>query len=202
VRRIGILLAGCGRYDGTDAREALQLAAALERAGHRVVFMAPDTQQDGVVDHSTGELDEAADGRNVLAESARLTGGAVRDVSGVIPEELDGLVIPGGAGVVRNLCLSDRGPLGGGDPIPPVRRLLDALREKNAPVAGLGLARVVLLRHAGVSLADAGELPPPGQIVREGDGSVLYASGMMSGGSPAEIAAGIERLVAALGELL
>jgi enhancing lycopene biosynthesis protein 2 len=199
MRRIGILLAGCGRYDGSDIRETVLLATALEKAGYRTLYLAPDIPQNAVFDHATGEKDEGAPIRGVLEEAARLAGGAVRDATEVLPSELDGLVIPGGAGVVANLCEKGERMLGGGEPIPAVRRLLDAMAGRGAPVAGLGLARIPLLRHHEIPLDEAGEIPAAGEVAEEADGAFLYLSGTMGGDSLADLSTGIDRLVAALG---
>lgn len=73
MKTIGILLSGCGVYDGVEIHEAVLTLLALDRKGAKVVCMAPDIDQYHVVDHLTGEATEEK--RNVLIESARITGG-------------------------------------------------------------------------------------------------------------------------------
>src|SRR2546422_6588011 len=66
---IGVLLGGCGYYDGTDVHEAVFTLFAIEAAGERAILVAPDIAQERTVDHLSG--DEVPDARNVLRESAR-----------------------------------------------------------------------------------------------------------------------------------
>ena len=70
MTRIGVLLSGCGLYDGSEIHEAVLTLLALDRAGAEIVCMAPDTDQYHVVNHMTQEVMEEK--RNVLVESARI----------------------------------------------------------------------------------------------------------------------------------
>ncbi len=54
-KKVGVLLAGCGVYDGTEIHEAVLTLLALDRAGAEVVCMAPDMEQFHVVNHLTRE---------------------------------------------------------------------------------------------------------------------------------------------------
>src|SRR3989442_13940782 len=54
MARIGLLLSGCGRYDGTEVHEAVLAALALDRLGARVAVLAPAVAPPGTVDHATG----------------------------------------------------------------------------------------------------------------------------------------------------
>jgi enhancing lycopene biosynthesis protein 2 len=96
MARVGVVLSGCGVYDGAEIHEAVFTMLALDEAGAEVVFLAPDVEQMHVVDHARGER------RNVLAESARIARGKVVELSQA--GELDALVFPGGFGVAKNLC--------------------------------------------------------------------------------------------------
>jgi enhancing lycopene biosynthesis protein 2 len=101
--KVGVVLSGCGVYDGAEIHESVITLLALDRAGAEVVCMAPDVPQMHVVDHRTGEVAEG-ETRNVLTESARIARGEIRDVKDVSADELDALIIPGGFGAAKNLC--------------------------------------------------------------------------------------------------
>ncbi len=101
MSRIGVVLSGCGVYDGSEVHEAVLTLLALERAGAEVIWMAPDVDQAHVVDHATGQVMEGV--RNVRVESARIARGPVRDIQEVAADELDGLIFPGGYGAAKNL---------------------------------------------------------------------------------------------------
>jgi hypothetical protein len=76
-KRIGVVLSGCGVYDGSEIHEAVFTLLAIDRAGAEAVCMAPDRDLDEV-NHLTGQPTGAR--RNVLVESARICLNAVYGV--------------------------------------------------------------------------------------------------------------------------
>ena len=76
MAKVGIVLAGCGVFDGSEIHEAVITLLALNRAGAKVVCMAPDMEQLHVVNHLTGNVAEG-ERRNVLVESARIARGEI-----------------------------------------------------------------------------------------------------------------------------
>ena len=102
-KKVGVILSGCGVYDGSEIHESVITLLALNRAGADVTVMAPDKNQMHVINHQTGEVAED-ESRNIMVESARIARGPVRDVATVQASEFDGLVLPGGFGAAKNLC--------------------------------------------------------------------------------------------------
>ncbi len=140
-KRIGVLLSGCGVYDGAEIHEAVLTLLALDRAGATIVCTAPDVGQMHVVNHLTGEV--TAETRNVLVESARIARGAIRDLKGLTAADLDGLIIPGGFGAAKNLSdFAVRGPEGGVNP--EVARILEEMTAAGKPVGAICIAPAVL----------------------------------------------------------
>ena len=145
--KIGVLLSGCGVYDGSEIHEAVLVLLALDRSGAEIVVCAPDVQQRVVVNHLDGQVQEGAE-RNVLVESARIARGKIRDVARVSADELDGLVLPGGFGVARNL--SDFAPRGAGCAVDPqVTRLVRDVHAQGKPLLALCIAPAVVARLLG-----------------------------------------------------
>jgi enhancing lycopene biosynthesis protein 2 len=101
--KVGVVLSGCGVYDGAEIHESVLTLLALDRAGAEIVCMAPDVPQMHVVDHRTGQP-VPGETRNVLTESARIARGEIRDVREVSADEIDALILPGGFGAAKNLC--------------------------------------------------------------------------------------------------
>ncbi len=101
-KRIGVILAGCGVYDGAEIHEAVLTLLAIDRAGQDAVIAAPNVMQAHVVNHLTGQTSEES--RNVLVEAARIARGKIRDLATVHAGELDAVVFPGGFGAAKNLC--------------------------------------------------------------------------------------------------
>ena len=147
AKKIGVLLAGCGVYDGSEIHEAVITLLALDRAGAEVVMCAPDVAQMHVVNHLTGEPEPGAT-RNVLVESARIARGKVRDVASVQAKELDGLILPGGFGAAKNLC--DFAVKGKDCTVhPEVARLVRDVHAQGKPVAAVCIAPALLARVLG-----------------------------------------------------
>jgi enhancing lycopene biosynthesis protein 2 len=141
-RKIGMVLSGCGAYDGSEIQEVVLALLAFDRRGVEVVACAPDAPQLHVVDHLTGRVDPAGV-RNVLVESARLTRGAIRDVAGVTANEIDGLFLPGGYGSAKNLCGI---AVNGTDRTvePEVARLIRDVHAQGKPIAAICIAPALL----------------------------------------------------------
>jgi enhancing lycopene biosynthesis protein 2 len=147
AKRIGVVLSGCGVYDGSEIHEAVLTLLALDRSGAEIVCMAPNIDQKEVVNHLSGEA-VAGERRNVLVESARIARGKIRDIKDVGIDELDGLAIPGGFGAAKNL--SDFAATGLDCQVNrDVRRLIKGLVIKGKPVAALCIAPVLLARVLG-----------------------------------------------------
>ncbi len=92
MKKIGVILSGCGVYDGSEIHEAVLTLLAISRSGAAVCF-APDKQQVDVINHLTGEA--MTETRNVLIEAARITRGEIRPLARADAAELDALIVPG-----------------------------------------------------------------------------------------------------------
>ncbi len=101
--KVAVLLAGCGHLDGAEIREAVLALLALDQHGAEVQCLALDAPQHHVVDHATGQVAEGQ-GRNCLAEAARIARGKVKSLAGASPSDYDALLMPGGYGVAKNHC--------------------------------------------------------------------------------------------------
>ena len=99
MAKVGVVLAGCGVYDGAEIHESVITMLALDRAGAEKIMMAPDIDQLHVINHLNGE--EMDEGRNVLVESARIARGDIKSLSEVHESDLDALIFPGGFGVAK-----------------------------------------------------------------------------------------------------
>ena len=141
--RIGVLLSGCGVFDGSEIHEAVLTMLALDRAGAEIVCMAPNTDQMHVINHLTQEV--TSEKRNVLVESARIARGDIKDIQGVSAAELDGLIIPGGFGAAKNLSdFAVKGP--DARVHPEVQRLLNEMSAAGKPIGAICIAPATLTK--------------------------------------------------------
>ena len=102
-KKVGVVLSGCGVYDGAEIHESVITLLALDKAGAKVICMAPDVSQMHVINHMKGEP-AAGENRNVLIESARIARGEIKNMKDVTATDLDALIFPGGFGAAKNLC--------------------------------------------------------------------------------------------------
>ncbi|RVE58291.1 hypothetical protein OJAV_G00207910 [Oryzias javanicus] len=102
AKRVAVVLAGCGVYDGSEIHEASAVLVHLSRGGATVQMFAPNIEQMHVINHLKGE--PAEEKRNVLVESARLARGNVQDLSKLSVKDHDAVIFPGGFGAAKNLC--------------------------------------------------------------------------------------------------
>jgi len=147
AKRIGVVLSGCGVYDGAEIHESVLTLLALDRRGAEAVVCAPDAVQMHVVNHLTGAVEEGAT-RNVLVEAARIARGEIRDVASVSSAELDGLILPGGFGAAKNLCdFAVKGKDCGVNP--EVARLVREVHAQGKPVAAVCIAPALVAKVLG-----------------------------------------------------
>jgi enhancing lycopene biosynthesis protein 2 len=101
MKKIAVVLSGCGVYDGAEIHEAVLTMLAIASQGAAYQIFAPDIEQHHVVNHLTGaEMDEH---RNVLVESARIARGDIKDLGEFKAEDFDAIIFPGGFGAAKNL---------------------------------------------------------------------------------------------------
>lgn len=143
---VGVLLSGCGVFDGSEIHEATSILIALDRRGAKVVCMAPAVPQAGVVNHATKQPDPH--GRSVFEESARIARGNIKDAATVSAAELDALIFPGGFGAVKNLCnFASAGTDCTVDP--QVKRLIEEMHDARKPIGLACIAPVLAAKVLG-----------------------------------------------------
>ena len=146
MKKVGVLLSGCGVNDGAEIHESVITMLALDRAGAEMVLMAPNIDQMHVVNHYTGqEMDEY---RNVLVESSRIARGNIKDMAEISANDMDALIILGGFGVAKNLC--DYAMAGPDCSInPDVYRLISELKLLNKPIGAICIAPAMMAKILG-----------------------------------------------------
>ncbi|MCV2963359.1 isoprenoid biosynthesis protein ElbB, partial [Escherichia coli] len=60
MKKIGVVLSGCGVYDGAEIHEAVLTLLAIARSGAQAVCFAPDKPQADVINHLPGAAVGAA----------------------------------------------------------------------------------------------------------------------------------------------
>ncbi len=142
-KKIGVLLSGCGVFDGTEIHESVLTLLFLDRAGAETICMAPNINQFHVINHLTGE--ETDERRNVLVESARIARGEIKDLKDINAAAMDALIIPGGFGAAKNLC--DFAVKGSDSTIDPeVKRIICDMIGAGKPIGAVCIAPTAVVR--------------------------------------------------------
>lgn len=141
--KIGVLLSGCGVYDGAEIHEAVFTLLAIEEAGAEAVCIGVDKEQHHVVNHMTGE--EQNEKRNMITEASRIARGDIKEINDVEPADIDMLVIPGGFGSAKSFTTwAIEGP--DGEVLPEVKLLLVNMVNIGKPVIALCVSPVVVAK--------------------------------------------------------
>ncbi len=152
MARIGVLLSGCGVFDGAEIHESVLTMLELDRHGCEMLLMAPDKPQMHVIDHRSGEI-MAGEERNCMVEAARIARGEISCMDDVDTQELDALVIPGGFGAAKNL--SDFA-VSGADAVvdSAVARVIREIHEQKKPICAVCIAPAVVAAALGDRLPE------------------------------------------------
>ena len=144
MKKIGVVLSGCGHQDGSEIHEAVFTLHALDKLDVDVIIMAPDMDQFHVINHLNGE-EEISESRNILVESARIARGEVVDVATISGQQLDALIFPGGTGMAKNIFDYSMAGINC-TIIPDVQRLVVELLEANKPLGAICIAPVMVAK--------------------------------------------------------
>lgn len=208
--KIGVILAGCGVFDGAEIHEATLTLYFLDKKGAQILVMAPDIQQKDVINHLTGEhMNEI---RNVLVEAARIARGNIKNIDDVKAEDIDGLIMPGGYGVAKNFSnFLEKGPQA--QTIPQVKRLLVDMFKAKKPIGAICISPVIVasaLREAHPTVTIGTDIDiaktiedmgarhlscPVDQMVVDEENKIVTTPAYMLGKSIKDVAEGIEKLV-------
>jgi enhancing lycopene biosynthesis protein 2 len=211
MKKIGVILSGCGVYDGAEIHEAVLTLLYLELAGAQAVCFAPDIDQHHVINHLTGNVvdDET---RNVLVESARIARGQITDLTEIDSFDLDGLIFPGGFGAAKNLCdYAFKGVEC--EVIPEVAHVINSFHLEGKPIGFMCITPVIAARlfddenieltigndtQTAADIVAMGAVhvdTPVDSIVVSSRGKIVSTPAYMLGPSISDVAKGIEALV-------
>jgi len=211
MKRVAVILSGCGVYDGSEIYETVLTLLNLDQLDASYQCMAPNIDQLHVINHRTGEV-ASGESRNVLTEAARLARGDIIDLAEASADDYDALIIPGGFGAAKNL--SDFAVNGSACRInDEVLRFAQAIHAAGKPVGLICIAPSMVPRIFGAgAVCTIGNDPDTAaaisamgglheectvsEVVIDTDRKVISTPAYMLAGSIGEAANGIARLVA------
>lgn len=217
MRKIGVILSGCGIYDGAEIHEAVLTLLALDIAGAKAVCLAPNIEQHHVINHLTGEV-VAGETRNVLVEAARISHGNITNLKKIDSLHLDALIIIGGYGAVKTLSDYE---LRGTDceVLPELTDAIASFFRAGKPIGFTSISPVIaalLLGRDGIELTIGNNrrivgdiealgaknvITPVEEAIVSSAGKIVSTSAYMQGPSIRHVAKGINELVRKVIEL-
>ena len=143
MKKFAVILAGCGRKDGSEINEAITLLLSIEQHHCEYQCFAPNRPQTEVIDHLTDK--QTKEKRNILTEAARLARSKILPVEEFKAEDFDGLLFSGGYGVAKNLC--NYAYKGAEMEVQPdVARAILEMHAAKKPIGGMCIAPVMFAK--------------------------------------------------------
>jgi len=146
MKKIAVVLAGNGVFDGAEIHEATLTLYAISKNNATYEIFAPNIKQHHVINHITGE--EMPEERNVLIEASRIARGKIKNLVEFKASDFDALIFPGGYGVAKNLCSfafeGDECSVNNN-----VEKAIRSMVEQGKPIGALCIAPVLLSKILG-----------------------------------------------------
>lgn len=144
MKKIAIILSGCGHKDGAEITEAVSLLVSLNQNGASATCFAPDMEFTAV-DFTNNK---AMEKRNVMIEAARIARGDIHDLKTLSAKNFDGLVFVGGFGAAKNLCnWAEKGAQC--QVLPDVERVIKDFHKASKPIGALCISPVIVAKVLG-----------------------------------------------------
>ena len=140
-KKIAVVLCGSGYLDGTEIRESVGALWALSDCGAQTQCFSPEGPQQEVVDHLTQS--SRSEVRQMQVEAARIARSELQVLSELNSSHFDGLAIPGGFGVAKNLC--DFAMKGESAQVSPqIEMLIRNFHQAQKPILALCISPILL----------------------------------------------------------
>lgn len=147
MKKIAIVLSGCGNKDGSEITEVVSLIIAISKLNAEYKFFAPSIE---IIPQSFIKNESSQTRRNILIESARIARGHIQDIKELNSNDFDALAFPGGSGAAEHLC--NWSSMGANcEVLPTVKKAIIEFNSQKKPIAAICIAPVLLARALGLS---------------------------------------------------
>ncbi|MDX2016825.1 MAG: isoprenoid biosynthesis glyoxalase ElbB [Planctomycetota bacterium] len=153
-KKVAVVLAGCGRGDGSEIHESVSALIHLSRHRAQYSCFAPDIAQSDVVNHVTGEPSKG-ETRNCMVEAARISRGQIAPLATLDVDAFDAVIFPGGFGAAKNLSTFARD---GAEcsVLPDVARVIKGFHASRKPIGLICIAPVLGAKVLGLASGGPG----------------------------------------------
>jgi enhancing lycopene biosynthesis protein 2 len=214
MKKFAVLLSGCGFKDGAEITESISTLIALSEANAEYRVFAPSGEFESV-NHATNQPGEK---RQMLAEAARIARGEIFDLKTLKASDFDGLILPGGYGAAKNLCLfATHGAKA--VVLPEVKNVIETFHAADKPIGAFCIAPAVValvLGNKGVTLTIGNDKETAKEIEKTGaqhaecdvedfitdrENKVVTTPAYMYNAKPHQVFTGIRRAVREIVEM-
>ena len=140
MKKVAVILSGCGFLDGAEITEAISTLIAIGQNGAEYKVFAPNKdvpETNHLTQQQTGQK------RNVMQEAARIARGDIQPVEKLKAQDFDALAFPGGFGAALHLCnFAEKGS--GGEIDAHVQRVVKEFHESGKPIAAICIAPAIM----------------------------------------------------------
>ena len=140
MKKIAVILSGCGYLDGAEITEAVSILVSIGQHGADYKCFAPNKEMvetNHLTQKSTGQ------NRNVLQEAARIARGEIQSLEDLKIQDFDALAFPGGFGAALHLCdFAQKGS--GGNVDSEVLRIVKEFHDSKKPIAAICIAPAIM----------------------------------------------------------
>ncbi len=145
MKKVAVILSGCGFLDGAEITEAISTLVAIGQQGAEYKVFAPNkdvAETNHLTQQPTGQT------RNVMQESARIARGDIQPLEDLQASDFDALAFPGGFGAALHLCnFAEKGS--GGEIDPQVARVVQDFHANRKPIAAICIAPAIMAMALG-----------------------------------------------------
>lgn len=145
MRKIAVILSGCGNKDGAEITEAISLLISLSQNGAQAMCFAPNIEFTALDFIKNEPLSTK---RNVLIEAARISRGEIQDLKNLDVNKYDGLAFVGGYGAAKNLSnWAEKGAQC--TVLPEIEKAIKDFHTASKPIAAICISPVIIAKVLG-----------------------------------------------------
>jgi enhancing lycopene biosynthesis protein 2 len=139
MKKIAVILSGCGFKDGSEVTESVSTLIALSR--HEVEYQVYSLNQETDTTHHLS--DEPLGKQNLLEASSRISRGRTKDLNELKSDYYDAIIFPGGYGAALHLCdFAKKGASCSVNPI--VRKIITTFHDEAKPIGAFCIAPTLI----------------------------------------------------------
>ncbi len=146
MKKIAVIISGCGNMDGAEIHETVMTLLAIEKKECKYELFAPNKEQYHVINHFTKK--EMPEKRNMLVEAARIARGNIKDISTFAINDFDAIVFPGGYGVAKNFFTYAFNGVNA-TVLPEIEKIIKDTHAAEKPIGALCISPVLIAKVLG-----------------------------------------------------